>query len=258
VSHQAGVWEYDPSSDHLAWSFPEGVALEDLAHDELDRLLSALRCAADLSGPGSVVEELHIGDPDGKKDQWIAIYGRRILGVEAKLKVVGVVLDVSDTKSQVQANQMVISELEHRMRNTAAVAQSLAMSILRSSDSLAKAQETLSDRFDAMNQSGTSLDEQRWRRATVTTVLRITLEGLGIEERCELCGPPAEVTASVARALSMVVHELATNAMKHGALANERGSVRISWRTGTRPWSNGGSSAASSAAPRRARAMDRR
>jgi two-component sensor histidine kinase len=229
VSQQVGVWEFDPRSGRLDWSFPTGVALEDLPAGDLERLLRTFRTAASLQAPASVAEEFHIGESDIDGGRWIAVYGRRLPASAAGLKVMGVVLDVSEQKGRARQDHLAINEMNHRMRNAVAVVQAMAFQTLRHADSLAEAREALHHRLTAMGRSETLLDEANWGQATVGSVIEASLASHATGGRVEMAGPAAALESGAARGLSMIIHELSTNALKYGALSNDLGHVRVAW-----------------------------
>src|SRR5205085_1216242 len=74
------------------------------------------------------------------------------------------------------------------------------------------------------------LTKESWAGASLTTILGRTLAPHARGDRVELIGPDLRVSPKMALALAMGAHELATNAVKYGALSNETGRVSVRWR----------------------------
>jgi two-component sensor histidine kinase len=122
--------------------------------------------------------------------------------------------------------ELLIQEMQHRGRNTYAVVESIVRTTLvndrASADAIAGRVRAVSSANDLVNQS----DEKM-----VPLPALLSLEfAPNPETRLRTSGPPVEVSSDAARKLGLVFHELVTNAMKHGALANPDGRVVVDWR----------------------------
>ncbi len=111
MSEKTGIWEYDPESDRVAWHFPGGVSFDALTRQERDRVLECLRAARDMEGLGVVAEVLRIGGQGENAGLWIALYGRRVLKAWTSVKIVGVVVDVTE-QQQAMARHAAAGGLE--------------------------------------------------------------------------------------------------------------------------------------------------
>lgn len=130
-----------------------------------------------------------------------------------------------------EAEQLLKLELHHRVKNTLAVVQSLAHQTFRDSHDVQAARAHFDARLAALAGAHDLLVDAAWRP--------VYLEALAAQavapfrpvdpERMVLEGPPTPVPPEVAVALILSLHELATNATKHGALSGDRGQVRLSW-----------------------------
>lgn len=123
---------------------------------------------------------------------------------------------------------LLLSELDHRVRNTLAVAQSLALSTFAKGEQL----ETYRNRIRALAHAHGLLAETQWRGANLSTLIEMELapykqhdEG----ERVSITGPEIYLEAETAQTLVLVIHELATNAAKYGALSTSGGRIEVSW-----------------------------
>ncbi|MCJ2019495.1 GAF domain-containing protein [Methylobacterium sp. E-065] len=123
------------------------------------------------------------------------------------------------------------SELSHRMKNTLAMVQAIATQTMRNAVDLDAAQNTLSARLIALGRAHDMLLDQTGASADLAEVLR---EALAIHDdaqvgRLQLEGPAVKVGSKAALSLALVIHELATNAVKYGALSTADGYVQVRW-----------------------------
>jgi two-component sensor histidine kinase len=121
---------------------------------------------------------------------------------------------------------VMINELNHRVKNTLAMVQSLARQSLgrRGDDPLI---DTFTERLVALSRAHDLLTERAWQNADLGEVVGRTLELHG--RRATSLGPEVSLTPNAAVTLSMVFHELATNAVKYGALSRAEGGVEVHW-----------------------------
>ena len=121
--------------------------------------------------------------------------------------------------------EVMINELNHRVKNTLAMIQSLA----RQSFSVADpgALETFTERLVALSRAHDLLTERTWINADLSEVVGRTLGPYG--ERARFSGPPLSLAPNAAVTMSMILHEMATNAVKHGALSRPGGQVEVMW-----------------------------
>ena len=125
---------------------------------------------------------------------------------------------------------LLVNELNHRIKNTLATVQSIALQTFRSTADTTEAQRNFSDRIVALGRAHSLLNEERWNGADVRSIVESVMEPYMSEPgRVEMAGPHIRMKAAQALALSMVLHELATNAAKYGALSNVFGKVTMSW-----------------------------
>ena len=112
-----------------------------------------------------------------------------------------------------------------------AVVQSIASQTFRNSDDVAAAQRAFSGRPGALAAANDLLTQSSWESASLEPLIGDVFRALGIDrQRVKLSGPHLALSAKAAMALSLGLHELATNALKYGALSNEDGAIEIDWR----------------------------
>ena len=142
----------------------------------------------------------------------------------------GVVVSLTDVTTLADAEehqQLLISELNHRVKNMLAVVISIATSTLDGAPSH-PAHAALLGRLRAMARAYSALSQVNWTQVSLSKMLRDQTEHLD-QKRFHLSGPEVLLEPQQALSMGVVIHELATNAVKYGALANPQGSVTISW-----------------------------
>lgn len=150
----------------------------------------------------------------------------------APLTGVGVTVALSDVSGREAADQrlqLLVNELNHRVKNSMAVVQGLARQSFAASRSLEQAREDFTGRLVAFAAAHDVITEQNWEGADLRQLVERTLAGLLANGRVVLEGPHVRISPKTALSLSLAPHELATNAFKYGALSNDEGRVRVSW-----------------------------
>ena len=129
--------------------------------------------------------------------------------------------------------RLLINELNHRVKNTLATVQSISAQTLRTADNKEEAREALEMRLLALSRAHDVLTRESWEGADLVEVISRALEPYQVlgERRFTIKGPPVRLTPRMSLALAMALHELATNAVKYGALSNKAGTVEVSWTT---------------------------
>ena len=126
-------------------------------------------------------------------------------------------------------HDLLIEELNHRVKNTLAVLQAIAVQTFQSASRSER--EKFEGRLGALAEAHNLLSEEKWRGSGLEDVIRRVLQPFVLNnlERVRMSGPTVPLSPRVAVIISMIVHEIATNASKYGALSNESGTVRIDW-----------------------------
>ncbi|MDY6962655.1 MAG: HWE histidine kinase domain-containing protein [Pseudomonadota bacterium] len=127
--------------------------------------------------------------------------------------------------------ELLVRELSHRVKNTMAVVMSLVRRTVKTSDNVDDYVDNLLGRLRAMADAHALLFETNWSEAELLEVIRRTIapqDRNGTRIKLEP-GTLTMLPPKAALALGMVLNELATNAVKHGALSNDHGVVKISW-----------------------------
>jgi two-component sensor histidine kinase len=129
-------------------------------------------------------------------------------------------------------HDLLINELNHRVKNTLATVQSIASQTFRRNDSGGDAIEKFSARLVSLGRTHNVLSEQKWESAQVRELVDEALAPYAGKEgtRIRAAGPELRLAPRSALTVAMALHELATNAAKYGALSNDRGQVFIDWQ----------------------------
>lgn len=140
---------------------------------------------------------------------------------------------IEDKIHSEEQQQLLQRELSHRMKNTLSVVQAIVAQTMRHSKTLHEASSTIAGRLIALSRVQDILSETSWASANLRDVVNNALVAhMDKDGRFEISGPPAHISAQQALGISLAIHELATNALKYGALSNEWGRVTIRWSIG--------------------------
>jgi two-component sensor histidine kinase len=137
--------------------------------------------------------------------------------------------DVTEKKRAEEHQELLINELNHRVKNSLAVVQSIAEQTLRSGDVPDEVRQALSGRLAALASAHNVVTREKWASASMRQIISDVVQPFCSNDRCIIEGPDLPITPTTAATLGLAVHELATNAAKYGALKGERGSVNIHW-----------------------------
>jgi PAS domain S-box-containing protein len=201
-----------------------------IAPEDLRRIESEAR-AAEARGQTRREFEYRIRLPDGAV-RTIAAVSDSFRPADGQAgRIIGVFDDVTEQRRAEKRQRLLINELNHRVKNTLATVQSIAAQTLRSAPDLARARETFEARLIALAGAHDLLTAESWHGARLADVVASAMAPFETAQRPRIrrSGPPAWLTARRALALSMALHELATNAAKYGALSGPEGEVEIYW-----------------------------
>jgi PAS domain S-box-containing protein len=138
--------------------------------------------------------------------------------------------DITERKQTEETRQLLLNELSHRVKNTLASVQSIARQTLHRAKSPADFVSTFSGRVQALARAHTLLTQNTWLGARMRDLVRDQLQlGNADDQRISCTGPVVMLEPQAALHLALILHELGTNARKHGALSVPQGHVSISW-----------------------------
>jgi two-component sensor histidine kinase len=125
--------------------------------------------------------------------------------------------------------QLMVSELDHRVKNVLATVSAIAAQPLDTSSSMDHFVAALDGRLRSMASTHELLSHRRWRGLTLSDLLRRELAPYRMSNNSEIDGPEVTLSAEAGQAIAMLLHELTTNAAKHGALSTREGRVSVRW-----------------------------
>jgi PAS domain S-box-containing protein len=175
--------------------------------------------------------EHRICHPDGNTI-WVLARGRLVRDAEgAPIRFPGASIDITDRKQAEERQRLLMQELAHRVKNTLAVVLGIASQTLRGSSSLPDMREALTARLLALAQAHDVLMQGSWTEASLRALVEgaAKLHGQGDASRLRIEGPDVTLGPQSALSFALVLHELATNAVKYGALSAPDGHVAVCW-----------------------------
>jgi PAS domain S-box-containing protein len=239
-----GTWDYDVRKRQLRWSergygmfgIAPGaeVGLNDfyaaMHPEDREATRQALLAAMNPALRTDIDVEYRTIGRDDRRERWISAKGRGFFDEAGRpTRVVGATVDITERKRAELHLRLLVNELNHRVKNSLATIQAIAAQTFHAARSLPQAQEAFSARIVALAEAHDLLTRENWEGADLLDLLG-RLEALhGGAERFVTEGGPVRLSPRMALSLSMALHELATNAVKYGALSSTKGQVRIAW-----------------------------
>jgi PAS domain S-box-containing protein len=206
-----------------------GEAMFALAHpDDREGLRTAV--TEGMQSQRRYSHEYRVVRPSDGRTIWVSTTGVAVIGADGQSgRVIGLLQDITERKADEERREALVAELDHRVKNVLASVQSLAAQSARKASSLEGFLKTFSGRLKSMASAHQLLTATRWRGAGMHNIAAAELGGLAPgQTRWE--GPDVFLTPRAANAMSLALHELATNAVKFGALSTEAGRVTVDWR----------------------------
>lgn len=190
-----------------------------------------------LRGAAPLTLEFRIRRAGDGEVRWLEALGALHRAPDGEGKFLGVLADVTERRRSEQRLRLAVGELNHRVKNTLAAVQSIAAQTLRApagGDGTipAEARAAFEARVLALARSHDVLTREGWTGVELGELVALALapHGGGGTPRHAAYGPPLRVPPRFAVPLGVALHELATNAARHGALKLSTGRVEVSWR----------------------------
>jgi PAS domain S-box-containing protein len=144
--------------------------------------------------------------------------------------LVGITTDITEINRAQRHKQLLIDELNHRVKNTLSIVQSIARRSFKASGVPDHLQSAFQGRIAALAATHDILTRETWEKVDLEELLANAMDACGIDPgRVNLRGPSIILMPKQAVTMTMAVHELCTNALKYGALSNETGRVEVGW-----------------------------
>jgi two-component sensor histidine kinase len=167
---------------------------------------------------------------DGTTRQWNANDVRVMRDMaEIVMREIALHREIAQRKKAEQQQQLLIAELHHRVKNTLTVVQSLIALSIRHTDSLDAFRESIVGRITSLATTHTLLVEGQWLSISLRALIEGELRAHDEGGRITVDGPEVMLSSRTAVAIGMAMHELITNAVKHGALSIVAGRVALRW-----------------------------
>lgn len=242
------LWSWNVDDDSLAmderafelWGMPwaDRVSFEDLsAHihpADRDRVRAAFTATRSVPGSYEIDFRIMIGD----EIRWISARGQ---GADAGIVdrvMFGIFLDVTGRKQAEEGSELLAGEMSHRVKNLLSIATGLTQLTGRSASSVEQMTGALTERLTALGRAHDvvrPLPGEQGKAALLGDLLAILLapydETAAFSGRIRVAVPRMGIGQRTAMTLAMVVHELATNSVKYGALSCAEGVLDVSCRT---------------------------
>ncbi|WP_075213941.1 chemotaxis protein CheB [Mongoliimonas terrestris] len=200
--------------DHGAWDIPE---LRRLLHE----VLSEARSFDDF-------EIEHVFPKRGRRHMLLNARKLAHGGNRTELILLAIE-DVTERHDADALRQTLINELSHRVKNMLAMVLSIGSQTLRQSASLDEFKLAFEGRMHSLARVHDLLVGENWGGADLGELVRRTMAPHGMEDRITAVGPSLTMTPEAGVAMAMVLNELATNAVKYGALSGDRGHLDVTW-----------------------------
>ena len=242
---EIGLWDVDNVTDTLFWP-PRVKAMFGISPNvpvsmadfyagvhpaDKEATIKAYAAACDPEKRAIYdVEYRTVGKEDGIV-RWVEAKGRGIFDADGRCaRVIGTALDITKRKEAEGRQDLLAREVDHRARNALAVVQSIIrLTRAHSADEYVTAVE---GRIKALARAHSLLSDSRWHGADLRALVSEELAPYRAAEadKIEIEGPNFSLLPHMAQGLGLALHELATNAGKHGALSSLAGKISLVWQ----------------------------
>jgi PAS domain S-box-containing protein len=242
---QLGWWQYDPRHrtlsgdtrcreifDITADETPADEIRRRVHPDDAERFEVARKAALDSVDPKSHTMEFRLQRGDGEF-RWLEIHWLTYFEADGQgpraVSVVGTVADITERKAREEKELLLMREINHRAKNMLSVVDAIARQTATISPE--DFVDRFSKRIQALSASQDLLVRNEWNGVEIEDLVRAQLAPFAdlIGFRIAASGPKLRLKAASAQAIGLVLHELATNAGKYGALSTGRGRVNVCW-----------------------------
>ncbi len=171
------------------------------------------------------------------KAVWVSVSGDPIFDANGRFRGYrGTGRNITEQKTWDETQRLLVSELNHRVKNTLATVQAIATNTLSRTRDPGKFVESFSGRIQSLASAHTLLTRASWQGADLKDLIleQIAIPSSGLDGRVTVSGPSVHLEPQIALPVALVIHELSTNARRHGSLSGPQGQVEIRWEV----WDN--------------------
>jgi len=238
---QMGSWDWDLVSGEWIWDEGQhrifgvdahcfkvsATNIRNLIHpDDWEPLRKIVQRMSD--GERTQQTEFRVRRPSGELRWCIGTAAASVDATGRVVRLSGVTVDITDRKEAEERQVLLAREVDHRARNALAVIQSfIRLSRAKTVDDYVL---TVEGRIKALARAHTLLSDSRWKGADLGTLVAEELAPYRAGEKVEINGPNISLLPATAQGIALALHELATNAAKHGALSSLSGKVSLTWQ----------------------------
>ena len=248
---QVGTWDFDPVRGTAAWD-AEAFEVWGLSPDVEDVFAAVtasihpddkaaweadVAAALNPMGPGLHDIEMRIARPDTGATRWIHATGQATFEGGRAVRLMGTIRDVTERREAEARERLLTRELNHRVKNLFAVLSGMITMSAKTAASPKEMGRGLRDRVQALARAHALIQPAVTGEALTTAEVTLqTLAAAILEphirtaDAVTLGGPALPLSANAASSLALVLHEMATNAAKYGALSAPEGRLTIEWR----------------------------
>jgi len=191
--------------------------------DRLQKLVQSMS-----TGARTQQTEFRVSRPNGDLRWCIGTAAASVDGAGRVVRISGVTIDITDRKEAEERQALLAREVDHRARNALAVIQSIIR--LTRAKSVDEYVLAIEGRIKALARAHTLLSDSRWHGADLATLVADELAPYRAGDKIDFSGPGISLQPATAQGLALALHELATNAAKHGALSSLTGKVSLNWQ----------------------------
>ncbi|QJE73257.1 PAS domain-containing protein [Aerophototrophica crusticola] len=234
-----GTWDWDLVNGAVHWSptyrriwgVPDGVKpsfdglIAGVTPEDRARVETAV--AATLAGEAPLDQEFRIMRPDGSR-RWLLLRGELLRDKTGRgSRMTGICRDMTDRKEAEERQLLLMREVDHRAKNALAVAQAVVR--LSRANTVEQLVAAVEGRISALARAHSLLATAAWSGADLNRLVQDELAPFAEPGHVLLEGPAVQLIPDVVQSIGLILHELATNAAKHGALSVPAGVVRVTW-----------------------------
>ena len=245
-ANDVGTWDLDMLSGEHRWSptfkrlwgLPADAPSEPkvlyplVADSDWVRIRETWKAAWDPAGGGRLSLQYEIRRANDGARRWFSFAGRVLFDQRSKkpIRALGIVTDVTERQQVEERQRLVLREMNHRVKNSLALVQAIVWQTIRMTPDPKVAFERIQSRIMSLARTHDFLNQGDRAGVSLQTLIAGEFAPfVGHENQVALDGPPVMLDSSAVFALGLTFHELAANAVKHGALSAVSGRVSVDW-----------------------------